>query len=68
MLTLLLWRDAAPAPELEAHARAVHLVERFKDSSMGPVMWFDYRLRPGIATSRNALKLLEMVGLGDEAR
>jgi DNA mismatch repair ATPase MutS len=26
-------------------------------------MSFDYRLRPGVATSTNALKLMEMVGL-----
>jgi hypothetical protein len=25
---------------------------------------FDYRLRPGVATTRNALKLLDAVGLG----
>ena len=29
-------------------------------------MTFDYRLRPGLATSANALKLLAMIGLGDE--
>ena len=27
-------------------------------------MTFDYRLRPGLATSANALKLLAMIGLG----
>ena len=26
-------------------------------------MTFDYRLRPGIATSTNALKLMELIGL-----
>ncbi len=26
-------------------------------------MMFDYRLRPGLATSRNALRLMHMVGL-----
>jgi hypothetical protein len=26
-------------------------------------MWFDYKLRPGLATSRNALKLIALVGL-----
>ncbi|HTE45362.1 MAG TPA: hypothetical protein VK636_08985, partial [Gemmatimonadaceae bacterium] len=56
--------ELATEPELTQSARAVHLVERFKETENGPVMWFDYRLRPGIATSRNALKLLEMVGLG----
>ena len=29
-------------------------------------MTFDYRLRPGIATTSNALKLLELVGLGEK--
>jgi DNA mismatch repair ATPase MutS len=27
-------------------------------------MWFDYKLRPGLSTTRNAIKLLEIVGLG----
>ena len=27
-------------------------------------MTFDYVLRPGLATSTNALRLLEMIGLG----
>jgi DNA mismatch repair ATPase MutS len=27
-------------------------------------MHFDYKLRPGLAPSSNALRLLEMVGLG----
>ncbi|MEP6491319.1 MAG: hypothetical protein ABJF01_01485 [bacterium] len=58
--------ELATEPELEAHARAVHLVEQFRETNAGPEMWFDYRVRPGIATSRNALKLLEMVGLGDD--
>jgi hypothetical protein len=26
-------------------------------------MSFDYRLRPGIATSRNALRLMELIGI-----
>ena len=29
-------------------------------------MWFDYRLRPGLATTRNAIQLLELVGLGGD--
>lgn len=58
--------ELATDPELATQARAVHLIERFRDGDAGPVMWFDYRLRPGISTSRNALKLLEMVGLGDD--
>jgi hypothetical protein len=31
-------------------------------------MTFDYLLRPGLATSTNALKLLALVGLGDVSR
>lgn len=27
-------------------------------------MTFDYRMRPGVAPTTNALKLLELVGLG----
>jgi hypothetical protein len=29
-------------------------------------MSFDYKLRPGAATTPNALKLLEIVGLGED--
>jgi DNA mismatch repair ATPase MutS len=58
----------ADAPELAAHARMVHFTETISSGSDGPVMTFDYRLRPGIATSTNALRLMEIVGLelGDE--
>jgi hypothetical protein len=29
-------------------------------------MTFDYRLRPGLATTSNALELMELLGLGSE--
>ncbi len=45
----------------------VHFTEQLRDGAAGSTMWFDYRLRPGVATSTNALKLLEMVGLPDDA-
>ncbi len=51
------------APELAAAAQLVHFTETFARGPEGPVMHFDYRLRPGIATSTNALKLMELVGL-----
>ena len=52
----------ADADDLTARAVAVHFTESVDD---GPdALTFDYRLRDGIATSTNALKLLEMVGLG----
>jgi hypothetical protein len=52
--------------DIEDVARAahpVHFTETFRDGPGGTEMTFDYKLRPGIATSRNALKLMEMVGL-----
>jgi ABC-type multidrug transport system fused ATPase/permease subunit len=55
----------ADAPELAPHTVAVHFSEQFTaDPNTGDTrMTFDYRLRPGIATSTNALKLVEMMGL-----
>ena len=44
-------------------ARPVHFTETFRDGPAGTEMTFDYRLLPGIATSTNALRLMEMVGL-----
>jgi hypothetical protein len=29
-------------------------------------MTFDYRLRPGLATSRNALRLMQLIGMNLE--
>ena len=51
----------ADADDLTARAVLVHFTESVDDGAEG--LAFDYRLRPGIATSTNALKLLEMVGL-----
>ena len=45
---------------LKTAATLVHFTETV-DS--GGVMRFDYRLRPGLATSRNALRLMEMIGI-----
>ncbi|BAC91944.1 MutS family DNA mismatch repair protein [Gloeobacter violaceus] len=55
----------ADLPELAAAARTVHFREHFAAGAAGPVMTFDYRMRPGVAPTTNALKLLELVGLGD---
>lgn len=54
----------ADAEDLVARAVAMHFTESVGDGADG--LAFDYRLRPGIATSTNALKLLEMVGLGPD--
>jgi energy-coupling factor transporter ATP-binding protein EcfA2 len=52
--------DASPLAEA---ARTVHFTEQFASGPEGTTMTFDYQLRPGIATSTNALKLMEMIGL-----
>lgn len=54
----------ADAEDLVARAVAMHFTESVDDGADG--LTFDYRLRAGIATSTNALKLLEMVGLGPD--
>jgi len=55
----------AEDPSLDAAAQRVHFTEQFVQRDGGMTMTFDYRLRPGLATSANALKLLAMIGLGD---
>ncbi len=55
----------AESPELQASAVAVHFREDVEPGENGrPRLTFDYLLRPGLATTRNALKLLDAVGLG----
>jgi hypothetical protein len=57
----------AEASDLESVAHAVHFREEVGDverAGSGTMLTFDYRLREGIATTRNALKLLDAVGLG----
>ena len=50
---------------LDPAATKVHFREHVGGEAGGAVLTFDYKLRPGLATSRNALKLLEIVGLGE---
>ena len=50
---------------LAGAAVLVHLVDEVVDGPNGPEMVFDYRLRPGLAPSSNALRLLNLVGLGE---
>jgi len=52
---------AAEEP-LNTAARLAHFTE-LVDEHGG--MTFDYRLRPGLATSRNALRLMRLIGIGD---
>ena len=54
----------ADSPEFTKQSTLVHFTEHFERGEDGrPVMSFDYQLRPGLATSTNALKLMEIVGL-----
>ncbi len=53
----------AEAPAIAAAASLVHFRETVADGPDGMRMSFDYRLRPGLATSRNALRLMRMMGL-----
>jgi ABC-type multidrug transport system fused ATPase/permease subunit len=57
--------NLADTPVLSAARVAVHFSETIEQGADGPKISFDYKLRPGIATSRNALKLLEIVGLDE---
>ncbi|HET8628742.1 MAG TPA: hypothetical protein VFL91_15075 [Thermomicrobiales bacterium] len=53
----------AADPAVAAAAHPVHFTETIADGAGGPAMTFDYTLRPGLATSTNALRLMELVGL-----
>ena len=59
--------DLALATESDLAARStlVHFTEYFERGPTGARMTFDYFLRPGIATSTNALKLMEIIGLSE---
>lgn len=60
----------ADSPEIRTRAEAVHFREQVRkgtDPDTGverTEITFDYHLREGVATSRNALQLMEAVGLG----
>jgi DNA mismatch repair ATPase MutS len=45
---------------LKSAAQLVHFTEIVDEQG---TMRFDYRLRPGLATSRNALRLMQMIGI-----
>jgi hypothetical protein len=50
-------------PDLAGRLRHCHFAERFDGTGDDERLVFDYRLRPGPATSRNALRLLKLIGL-----
>ncbi len=53
----------ADAPDLADRSRPVHFTETVVRDGGAPTLTFDYALRPGLATSTNALALMELVGL-----
>ncbi len=57
--------ELATSPVLRQACQCVHFRETLHDADADQPMTFDYRLRPGVATTTNALKLLAIVGLGD---
>jgi hypothetical protein len=50
----------ADEPPLASAAKLVHFTEHVEPDGK---MSFDYRLRPGLATSRNALRLMQLIGI-----
>jgi DNA mismatch repair ATPase MutS len=52
--------SVASQPPLDRAARLVHFTEAVDGDGK---MSFDYRLRRGLATSRNALRLMQMIGI-----
>jgi hypothetical protein len=55
----------ADLPSLHSACRPVHFRETLHPAATpgAPLMTFDYKLRPGLATTANALHLLRLVGL-----
>ena len=57
--------DLSHTDELRAACQIVHFSEQFSEVDGEKKMTFDYRMQSGVAKTTNALKLLEMVGLGE---
>ncbi|MGA2062365.1 MAG: DNA mismatch repair protein, partial [Thermoguttaceae bacterium] len=57
--------DLAASQPLSDVCRCVHFQETLHDHQAEHPMTFDYILHPGVATTTNALKLLKIVGLGE---
>lgn len=55
----------AESEALVEHADLIHFREHFERDEEGrPHMTFDYKIRPGVATTTNALKILEVIEMG----
>ena len=57
----------AEDPRLAEAADLAHFSDQLGPGAAGEVMSFDYRMRPGLATTTNALRLMELVGLPTDA-
>ena len=57
--------DLATSEAIAKHCKAVHFREQLHGDAGPSAMTFDYVMREGVATTTNALKLLELVGLGE---
>ncbi|MCH9652113.1 MAG: DNA mismatch repair protein MutS [Deltaproteobacteria bacterium] len=58
--------ELANLPGLDQAAQPIHFRETVHaPDSEGAVMTFDYKARPGVATTTNALRLLALVGLDE---
>jgi ABC-type multidrug transport system fused ATPase/permease subunit len=53
----------ADDPRLAPIAHTVHFTDTIGEGPDAPPMSFDYRLRPGVATTTNALRLMRLIGL-----
>ena len=59
--------ELADEPELQTISETVHFRETIRPGADGSEqMTFDYKMREGVSPTTNALRLLEMVGLGQE--
>ncbi|MCG8651899.1 MAG: DNA mismatch repair protein, partial [Pirellulales bacterium] len=61
--------ELADESELQSVATAVHFRETIcPDAEGNEQMTFDYKMHQGVSPTTNALRLLEMVGLGERDR
>ena len=59
--------ELADEPDLMSVAEVVHFRETIRPDAEGKErMTFDYQMRQGVSPTTNALRLLQMVGLGQE--
>lgn len=58
--------ELADSSEIKSDCQLVHLRETIEKTTSGDEMKFDYIVRPGVTPTTNALRLLEMVGLGED--